>query len=191
MRYLLLLFIAMPIIEIGVLIRVGGWLGLWPTLIIVIITAVLGTWMLRQQSVATIMSAQNSLREGQLPAQQIFEGVLLLVGGVLLLTPGFVTDAIGFACLLPWSRRWLAHRIAKRTKGGSIFMNGSFQAGASSGFGSTSGFGAAFGTSRQGQGAHAANDATAQPSTSSSGSPRNKPGNKPGDVIEGDFKELD
>jgi len=50
MRYLLLLFIAMPIIEIGVLIRVGGWLGLWPTLIIVIITAVLGTWMLRQQS---------------------------------------------------------------------------------------------------------------------------------------------
>jgi len=131
MRYLLLLFIVMPIVEIGVLIRVGGWLGLWPTLFIVILTAVVGTWMLRQQSAATMMQAQQRLQAGQLPAQQIFEGLLLLVGGVLLLTPGFVTDAIGFACLVPWSRRWLAKAISQRTKGGTVFMStqgGGFQA---------------------------------------------------------------
>lgn len=124
MRYLLLLFIIMPILEIGVLIRVGGWLGLWPTLLIVILTAVLGTWMLRQQSSATMMQAQSRLQAGELPAQQIFEGLLLLVGGILLLTPGFVTDAFGFACLIPWTRRWLANQIASRTKNGSVFMSG-------------------------------------------------------------------
>jgi len=120
MRYLLILFIAMPIIEIGVLIRVGGWLGLWTTLAIVILTAVAGTWMLRQQSTSTLMQAQQRLQAGQLPAEQIFEGLLLLVGGVLLLTPGFVTDAVGFACLIPWSRRWLAGQISKRASGGAM-----------------------------------------------------------------------
>lgn len=124
MRYLLLLFIIMPILEIGVLIRVGGWLGLWPTLLIVVLTAVLGTWMLRQQSAATMMQAQSRLAAGELPAQQIFEGLLLLVGGILLLTPGFVTDAFGFTCLMPWSRRWLATQLANRTKNGTIFMSG-------------------------------------------------------------------
>jgi len=125
MHYLLLLFIVMPILEIGVLIRVGGWLGLWPTLLIVVLTAVLGTWMLRQQSSATMMQAQSRLQAGELPAQQIFEGLLLLVGGILLLTPGFVTDAFGFTCLIPWSRRWLATQLANRTKNGAIFMSGS------------------------------------------------------------------
>ena len=178
MRYLLLLFIAMPIIEIGVLIRVGGWLGLWTTLLIVVITAVIGTLMLRQQSAATLMQAQNRLREGQLPAQQIFEGLLLLVGGVLLLTPGFVTDAFGFACLLPWSRRWMARKIAQRSKGGMIFMDGSF------GSETSSGFGAKFGSERGSQ-PHAANDAAAR--SPAGGTPKKQSG----DVIEGDFKEID
>lgn len=184
MRYLLLLFIAMPIIEIGVLIRVGGWLGLWTTLIIVVLTAILGTWMLRQQSAATMMQARDKLNAGQLPALQIFEGLLLLVGGVLLLTPGFVTDGIGFACLLPWSRRWLAARIAARSKGGTVFMGGG--SGASSGFGTSSGFGASFGAG-PGSEPRAANDEAVRPRTPPSGSPRNQSD----DVIEGDFKELD
>jgi len=162
----------MPIIEIGVLIRVGGWLGLWTTLLIVVLTAILGTWMLRQQSAATMIQAQDRLKAGQLPAQQIFEGLLLLVGGVLLLTPGFVTDFIGFACLVPWSRRWLAGQIALRSKGGTVFMGGSFGPGAASSFGTASS-GAAGGFRT--------------PNRPGSESPQNKSG----DVIEGDYKELD
>jgi len=179
-RYLLLLFIAMPIIEIGVLIRVGGWLGLWTTLLIVILTAILGTWMLRQQSAATMMQAQNRLSAGELPAQQIFEGLLLLVGGVLLLTPGFVTDAIGFACLLPWSRQWLASQIASRSKNGAIFMGGGIGPGAGSGFGAK--FGAGVGSSAPRQ-----TNAQTPPSGAAGGSPKHQSN----DVIEGDFKEID
>lgn len=173
MRYLLLLFIVMPIVEIGVLINVGSWLGLWPTLLIVILTAVLGTWMLRQQSAATMMQAQDRLRAGELPAQQIFEGVLLLVGGVLLLTPGFVTDGIGFACLMPWSRRWLAAAIAERSKGGAMFINVN---------GSTINPGAAPGPAR---------GPSPGPGRGPASSAPHRPSNQQGDVIEGDYREVD
>jgi len=115
MPYALLLFVAMPIIEIAVLLRIGSALGWLPTLAIVILTAILGTAMLRQQGLATINTARQRLDAGEMPAQQLLEGMMLLIGGVLLLTPGFVTDAFGFACLIPWSRRWLAGRIAART----------------------------------------------------------------------------
>ena len=141
MRYLLILFIAMPIIEIGMFIRVGGWLGMWPTLLIVVVTALLGTWMLRQQGAATMMQAQQRLQAGELPAQQIVEGVLLLVGGVLLLTPGFVTDGIGFACLIPWSRRGIAKMILARSNGGAVFMN--VGGGPGAGMGGVNGLGGA------------------------------------------------
>lgn len=115
MPYVLLLFVAMPIIEIAVLLRIGSALGWLPTLTIVILTAILGTAMLRQQGLATIASARQRLDAGEMPAQQLLEGMLLLIGGVLLLTPGFVTDAFGFACLVPWTRRWLSARIAARS----------------------------------------------------------------------------
>ena len=108
---LFFLFIAMPILEIFLLIQVGGVLGVWTTLFIVILTAVLGTAMLRQQSLATIQSVQSKLNSGEIPATQLLEGVALLVGGVFLLTPGFVTDGLGFLCLLPLSRRWLIGKI--------------------------------------------------------------------------------
>jgi len=168
MRYVLLLFIVMPILEIGVLIRVGGWLGLWQTLLIVILTAVLGTWMLRQQSAATMVQAQSRLQAGELPAQQIFEGLLLLVGGILLLTPGFVTDAFGFACLVPWSRRWLAGRIANKTKNGSIFMSGST-------------LGGSFST---GQASNSAANRAGSPAQA----PRKSSSD---DAIEGEYREID
>ncbi|MDO6459955.1 FxsA family protein [Granulosicoccaceae sp. 1_MG-2023] len=109
------LFVAIPIIEIALLIKVGGILGLLPTLGIVILTAVLGTAMLRAQSVATVSAVRSKLDAGEMPALQMFEGAALLVGGVLLLTPGFVTDAMGFFCLLPLTRRWLIRRILARS----------------------------------------------------------------------------
>ena len=109
------LFIAVPIVEIAVLIKVGGLLGFLPTIGIVILTAVLGTAMLRAQSMSTLASVQSKLNAGEVPALQLMEGVALLIGGVLLLTPGFVTDAIGFFCLVPATRRWMIKRILARS----------------------------------------------------------------------------
>jgi len=97
----LLLFIAVPIIEISVFIQVGDVIGLWPTIAIVILTAVIGTTMLRQQGLSTLMKAQNSMNEGRMPTSELFDGACLLVAGALLLTPGFVTDGIGFLLFLP------------------------------------------------------------------------------------------
>ena len=115
MPIILFLFIAMPILEIAVLIKVGAAIGLPLTLAIIIITAILGTFLLRQQGLSTLNRARNRLASGQLPAEQMMEGILLVVGGVLLLTPGFVTDAFGLFCLFPLTRQWLAGRIAARS----------------------------------------------------------------------------
>ncbi|MFT6303609.1 MAG: UPF0716 protein FxsA [Granulosicoccus sp.] len=115
MPFALILFIAMPIIEIAVLLRVGDSLGWLLTLGIVVFTAFLGAAMLRQQGLATLNKARQRMSSGEMPAEQLLEGILLMVGGVLLLTPGFVTDAFGFACLVPWTRQWLVGRIAARS----------------------------------------------------------------------------
>lgn len=112
--FLFLLFIAMPILEIFVLIKVGSSLGVWTTIGIVILTAVIGSYMLRAQSLATIRSVQEKLNSGQVPAIQMFEGVALLVGGIFLLTPGFLTDAFGFFCLFAPTRRWLLKKVLAR-----------------------------------------------------------------------------
>ncbi len=129
MPYILILFILMPIIEIGVLIQVGSSIGLFATLAIVVLTAVLGTAMLRQQGMKTMTNARARLQSGQMPAVEMLEGVLLLIGGVLLLTPGFVTDGFGFACLIPFTRRWMARSVIASGKmrvvgsGGAAYSN--------------------------------------------------------------------
>lgn len=115
-----ILFIAMPILEIYLLIQVGGALGALPTIGIVILTAILGTWMLRAQGVSTLNKARARLSGGQVPAFELMEGLALGVGGALLLTPGFVTDAIGFACLIPFTRRLLVKRLSSRVSVGSV-----------------------------------------------------------------------
>lgn len=110
MRFLLILFIVVPIVEMTLLIEVGARIGAMATIGLVLLTAVLGLNLLRQQGFSTLMRVNEKLESGELPAQEIAEGLLLAIGGALLLTPGFFTDAIGFACLLPWSRRWLVKR---------------------------------------------------------------------------------
>ncbi|NVK18711.1 MAG: FxsA family protein [Methylocystaceae bacterium] len=102
---LLILFIGVPVIEITVFIQVGDVIGLWPTLIIVILTAIIGTALLRQQGLSTLMRAQASVNEGRLPAEEIFDGVCLLLAGAFLLTPGFVTDSVGFLLFFPPFRK--------------------------------------------------------------------------------------
>ncbi|NUY57439.1 membrane protein FxsA [Salinivibrio sp. MA351] len=127
---LLLLFILVPVIEIGLFIQVGGWLGLWPTLALVLITAFVGASLVRNQGLMTLASVQDRLNRGELPAQQILEGVMLAVAGVLLLTPGFMTDAMGMLVLLPAPRAALAKQVMKRvTVSQAGFGQGGFHQG--------------------------------------------------------------
>ncbi|WP_407331966.1 FxsA family protein [Enterovibrio sp. 27052020O] len=113
---LLLMFITVPIIEIALFIQVGGVLGLWPTVALILLTAIVGASLVRSQGLQTLITVQQRLQQGELPAQQIVEGVMLAVAGVLLLTPGFMTDAMGMAFLLPWPRAWLAKQLMSRVK---------------------------------------------------------------------------
>lgn len=109
---LLIAFIAVPLIEIGVFIQVGGLIGLWPTLAVVVLTAMIGTWLLRQQGLATLARARSHTDRGVLPARELFDGLCLLFAGALLLTPGFVTDGVGFLLFVPPLRDALRTRLA-------------------------------------------------------------------------------
>ncbi len=107
MRYLLPTFIVLPILEMYVLIKVGGNLGALNTVLLVLLTALIGVALLRVQGFRTLMNAKNKLGMAQLPAEEIITGIFLAIGGALLLTPGFITDIFGFLCLVPFTRRIL------------------------------------------------------------------------------------
>lgn len=104
MKILLILFIVVPIAEMWVLIKVGGVIGALNTIALVLLTAVVGVALLRQQGFKTLLRAGRKMDSGELPARELVEAVFLAVGGVLLLTPGFITDTIGLCCLIPGIR---------------------------------------------------------------------------------------
>lgn len=108
---LFLLLLGIPLIEIYLLISVGRVIGAGPTILAVIATAVAGTWLLRIQGLGTLARVQAATRSGQLPAAELVEGLILLVAGVLLLTPGFFTDTCGFLLLIPAFRQRVAHGV--------------------------------------------------------------------------------
>lgn len=110
----LIAFITVPIVEIAVFIQVGERIGLWPTIAIVILTAIMGTAMLRQQGLSVLFRIQENLAANRIPVQELFDGVCLVIAGALLLTPGFVTDSIGFLLFIAPLRRRLAAEIGKR-----------------------------------------------------------------------------
>ena len=111
---LLLLFLVVPLAEIYLLIQAGGAIGALNTVALVVLTAVVGAWLLRQQGLATLRRVQQDLERGELPETALVEGVLLLLAGALLLTPGFLTDVIGFVLLVPGSRVALARMALRR-----------------------------------------------------------------------------
>ncbi len=121
---LLFLFIAVPVIEIALFIQVGGGLGVWPTIALVLLTAIVGASLVRSQGLQTLLTVQQRLAQGQLPAQQILEGVMLAVAGVLLLTPGFFTDILGMLVLLPAPRAYFAKQLMSRVVVGNIHASG-------------------------------------------------------------------
>lgn len=110
---ILFLMIVVPIVEIAVFIQVGGWIGLWPTLATVILTAMVGTALLRQQGFATLMRARENLAAGRFPVAEVFDGLCLVVAGALLLTPGFVTDTVGLLLFIPPIRAFLRQHLGR------------------------------------------------------------------------------
>lgn len=112
---LLALFFIIPLIEIYLLIEIGSVIGAFTTIFLVVLTAVIGAWLLRIQGFSTINRVRQVAARGGVPAIEMLEGAMLLVAGALLLTPGFFTDTIGFICLVPVFRRsiavWFFQRI--------------------------------------------------------------------------------
>ena len=112
--WLLLAFIAVPLIEIALFVQVGGAIGLWPTLAIVILTALVGTALMRRQGFHEINRLRAALDGRGDPSGPLIHGALILFAGALLLTPGFFTDAVGLALLLPPVRARILAGIRKR-----------------------------------------------------------------------------
>ena len=107
-------FFLIPLVEMYILIEVGGQIGATSTVFLVVLTAVVGVALLRRQGFRTLTRGLGRLQQGQLPATEVVEGLLLAVAGALLLTPGFVTDVVGFLLLAPLARNKLAKKILAR-----------------------------------------------------------------------------
>ncbi|KZZ85860.1 MULTISPECIES: FxsA family protein [Bacillaceae] len=105
MRWLVLLLIAVPALEIGLLIWSGRTLGLIPTVLLIVATGLGGAWLARQQGLETWKKAQQNMNAGQLPGNALIDGICILIGAVLLMTPGFISDVAGFFLLFPVSRK--------------------------------------------------------------------------------------
>ena len=162
MGFWLLVFFLTPIVEMYLLIKVGGYIGAWPTIGLVMLTAVIGVALLRVQGLSTLTRGMGRLEGGELPAREMAEGILLAVAGALLITPGFFTDATGFALLVPPIRGAIAQRMLSR-----VVMVGPAGPGGPGGP-----YGAGGGASRSGDRSH-------------------RPSDRRGVVIEGEFESRD
>ncbi len=111
----LLLFVGIPLVELYLLIEVGSEIGAIPTLFLTVFTAVLGGLLVRLQGFTTALRVREAMDRGEMPAIEMLEGVVLLVAGIMLLLPGFITDAIGFLCLVPPVRRGLLLAFLRRS----------------------------------------------------------------------------
>lgn len=122
--WLFLAFLAVPLIEIALFIQVGGLIGLWPTLMIVILTAILGTWLVKAQGRLALSQLRTSFERLDDPSEPLAHGAMILLAGALLLTPGFFTDGVGFALLIPPVRSAVFHWLRSRVKVQRFNMGG-------------------------------------------------------------------
>lgn len=118
--FLLVLFIAVPLVELGLLIQLGKYVGVLATIGIVIATAVIGTALLRRQGFAVLARASDAIQAGRAPVEPVVEGLFLLVAGAFLLTPGLLTDTVGFLLLVPPVRHAIAGFAVKRALSSGI-----------------------------------------------------------------------
>jgi UPF0716 protein FxsA len=110
---LFLLFTLIPVIELALLIKVGSIIGTFNTIAIVILTAIVGAYMVRLEGLGVLYRIQNNMQEGVFPAEELINGAMILIAGALLLTPGFFTDAIGFLLVIPLSRNFIKKIVRK------------------------------------------------------------------------------
>lgn len=124
---LLIIFILVPVMELYILIETGRMIGVGATIGLIIMTGVAGAWLARSQGLEILYRIQQDTANGQMPAQTLIDGALILVGGLLLLTPGFFTDALGFSFLIPASRKlWrkaLRAWLEKQVRQGSVTIH--------------------------------------------------------------------
>lgn len=135
---LVLLFVGVPLLELFILVRMGQAVGFWPTMGLVMVTGMAGAALARLEGLRTLWKLQGELAKGRLPGSALFDGLAILVGGALLLTPGILTDLVGFSFLLPPTRKLLLGRIRKSMEG--MLKAGTIQVTHMSGF--PGGFGA-------------------------------------------------
>jgi UPF0716 protein FxsA len=121
LRWVFLALLVVPMVEIAVIIAVGRTIGGWPTFILLLLESLLGAVIVRREGGRSWVALRDALRSGRMPSRQLADAALVLVGGTLLLTPGFVTDAVGFFVILPFTRpitrRWLEAAVARRLLG--------------------------------------------------------------------------
>ncbi|HIA86348.1 MAG TPA: membrane protein FxsA, partial [Candidatus Marinimicrobia bacterium] len=114
MTKLLFIFIGIPLLELMILIELGREIGFWPTIFLVIVTGFLGASLARSQGMWIWMEIQHELQQGNMPADKLVDGLLILVGGIVLLTPGLLTDIFGFMLLIPVTRKLFKTAISRK-----------------------------------------------------------------------------
>jgi UPF0716 protein FxsA len=118
-------FIVVPLVEIYVLIQVGQVIGPWWTILLLILDSLFGTWLIRREGARAWLALRVALESGRMPARELADGALILVGGTLMLTPGFVTDAFGILLILPFTRpaarRMLTQLVSRRLLAGQTY----------------------------------------------------------------------
>lgn len=112
-RFLVVAFVLVPVVEIAVIVQVGQQIGAWPTVALLVVESLLGAWLVKREGRRTWDALRSTLAQHRTPEVPLLDGALVLVGGTLLLTPGFVTDVVGFALVLPVTRP-LARRLVVR-----------------------------------------------------------------------------
>lgn len=124
---LILLFTIVPLAELYILIKIGGYIGGLNTVLLVFLTAVLGAFLARLEGLRTLQQIQLSLSQGQIPAEELIDGVLILFGGILLITPGVLTDLFALVLLFPFTRthfkRWLRRRFDRMVASGNARLH--------------------------------------------------------------------
>lgn len=116
MRVFLLLLLLFPVLELFVLVKVGMSIGFLPTFLLVVAGSMLGVLVVRVAGLATAFSARQSLARGELPAQQMLDGLMMTIGGGLLVLPGFLSDVLGLLCLMPFTRRLIVGKVRNRAE---------------------------------------------------------------------------
>lgn len=111
--YLIALFIGLPVVELALLFKLHGVMGLGPTILLVLLTGVVGAALVRRQGIAILFKIQREMAAGNLPAPQMIDGIMVLLAGALLVTPGLITDTVGFALLVPQVRAYIRTRLRK------------------------------------------------------------------------------